>query len=108
MVILSSVIRTCTVGGGPQAPSTALPIGAERVLDVTEVKQVEPSAEMKHTLGAISFSDNVADALSYNLCGFVQITEVEADRVHLLSPCPGRLPSTVVLVSDINCLDTPE
>lgn len=108
LVILSSVVRTCTVGGEHQAPSTALPVGAERVLDVTEVNQVEPSGEMKHALGAISFSDDISNALGYNLCGFVQITDVQNDRVHLLSPCPGRLPSTVLLVSDISCLDAPE
>lgn len=30
VVMLNSVIRLCTVGGGPQAPSTALPLGSER------------------------------------------------------------------------------
>lgn len=67
--------------------------------------EVEPTAEMQHLLAAVSYGEDVAGALQSNVCGYVQVKQVEPQKVHLLSPCPGKLPGTVVLVSDVSCLD---
>lgn len=105
VVIGNTVLRVCRVGGGPQAPSTALPLDAERAVDVTLPVLVQPAGDMVHTLGAVSYAQELDDALVSNVCGFVQVEGVEANRTTLLSPCPGKLPSTLVLLTDISCID---
>ncbi len=78
-------------------------------IDVTLAEQVTPADEMRFRLAAVSYGQDVHEALACNVCGFVQIASVEVDaqRVSLLAPCPGRLPSTLMLVSEISCLDQP-
>lgn len=78
-------------------------------IDVTLAEQVTPTQEMRFRLAAVSYGQDVHDALACNVCGFVQMAgvETEAQRVSLLAPCPGRLPSTLILVSEISCMDHP-
>lgn len=103
IVVAFNVLKACRVGGGPQAPSTALPIGAERALDVTKADEVEIDRSMVNTLCALTYSPDIDGALAGNLCGFVLITNVDEDlkRCTMLSPSPGKLPCVVMLVSDI-------
>jgi polyribonucleotide 5'-hydroxyl-kinase len=42
LVVATNVLRVCKVGGGPQAPDTALPLGAERTIDVTLAGGINP------------------------------------------------------------------
>lgn len=107
VVVNFSVVKTCRVGGGPQAPSTALPIGAERAVDVTAVAEIEPSIELTHCLCALSYGSDVESSLSTNVCGYVLVTNVEEEykRLHLLAPCPGKLPSVILLTTDVQSID---
>ncbi len=100
------VMKVCKVGGGPQAPSTALPIGSERLVDETAVTVIEPNKELLHTLCALSYGGEPESALAANVAGFVLVTHVdeEAKKCHLLTPCAGRLPSVLFLVSDIQSI----
>ena len=107
-VMTFDVMKLCRVGGGPQAPSTALPIGAERAVDETLALPLEPAREMVHSLCAVSYCTDVDLALSSNLAGFVIVSNVDEQlrRCHLLAPCAGRLPSVVMLLSDLQSLDS--
>ena len=100
------VMKVCRVGGGPQAPATALPIGAERLLDETAVAVIEPSKDLAHTLCALSYGGEPETALAANVAGFVLVTHVdeESKRCHLMTPCAGRLPSVLFLVSDVQSM----
>jgi len=91
------------VGGGPQAPSSALPIGAERTVNPTRLLKVTPSSEILHSVLGVSHARTQEAVLETNLAGFVYVTEVnlEKRKVTLLAPCPGPLPGKYVLVGSL-------
>jgi hypothetical protein len=66
----------------------------------------EPTKELMHTVMAVSYGD-VETALGTNLAGFVLVTNVdeEGKKVHMMTPCAGRLPNVVFLVSEIQSMD---
>lgn len=101
------VMKLCRVGGGPQAPSTALPIGAERSVDETQCSPTEPTRELVNSICAVSYGSDVEKALSSNVAGFVVVTKVDDEfkRCHLLAPCAGRLPNVVMMVSELQFTD---
>ena len=67
---------------------------------------VEPTKELTHTVLAVSYGE-VESVLETNLAGFVLLTNVdeEAKKVHMLTPCAGRLPNVVFLISDVQSIE---
>lgn len=59
------------VGGVPQAPSSALPIGQERVLVPNQILNVAPSSEMMHSILAVSYAKEPSDLITAPTAGFV-------------------------------------
>lgn len=87
------------IGGGPQAPRSALPIGAEPVADPTRVTVVNISHDLIHAILAISYAKEPDQIISSNITGFLNVSEIDFDskRITFLAPCPGELPSKLLI-----------
>jgi|UniRef100_A0A7S0KGS7 polyribonucleotide 5'-hydroxyl-kinase len=101
-----SSISLYRIGGGPRAPSSALPIGQQPSTDPMRVAPVVPSTSLLHSVLAVSHGKTQGELLSSNVAGFIYITEVDmvAKKFTYLSPCPGDLPSSVFLVGNLKWL----
>ena len=51
-------------GGGPQAPQSALPVGAKRAADPLRVTPVSISQELVHAVLAVSYAKSAEEVLS--------------------------------------------
>lgn len=87
------------VGGGPKAPTTALPIGAASVTDPLKVTRVVNFKDLLFTMVAVSHAASADLLLSSNVAGFVYIQDVDATQgtVTFLAPTSGQLPSKLLL-----------
>ncbi|KAL9263448.1 CLP1-like protein [Drosera capensis] len=72
------------IGGGPHAPRSALPIGAEPATDPTRVVQVNISQDLLHLVLAVSFAKDADQILSRR-------------KITYLAPSAGELPSTTLI-----------
>jgi len=101
-----SAISLYRIGGGPRAPSSALPIGQQPSTDPMRVAPVVPSTSLLHSVLAVSHGKTQSELLSSNVAGFIYITEVDmvAKKFTYVSPCPGDLPSSVLLVGNLKWL----
>ena len=91
------------VGGGPRAPASALPVGAEPVASPLRCSQVVPSIELLHSVLAVSHAASAAELLTANVAGFIHVTDVDVAnrRLTYLSPCAGPLPGSLLLVGSV-------
>uniref|UniRef100_A0A1D1XF11 Protein CLP1 n=1 Tax=Anthurium amnicola TaxID=1678845 RepID=A0A1D1XF11_9ARAE len=91
------------IGGGPQAPRSALPIGAEPAADPTRLVPVNINADLLHSILAVSYAKEMDQIISSNVAGFIYITDIDIHRkkVTYLAPCPGDLPSRYLLVGTL-------
>lgn len=101
-----SKISLYRIGGGPKAPSSALPIGQAPSTDPMRVAPVIPSTSLLHSVLAVSHGKTQSDLLTSNVAGFIYVTEVDMMRKTFtyVSPCAGELPSTTLLVGNIKWL----
>ena len=61
------------VGGGPQAPQSALPIGSQSTVDPVRLVEVMPSSDILHSVLGVSHS-RTADALLHtNIAGYLYV-----------------------------------
>lgn len=98
-----SDLQVFRIGGGPQAPRSALPIGAEPTADPTRVVPVGFSRDLLHVVLAVSFAKDPEHLLSSNVAGFIYINEIDMQRkkVTYMAPCPGPLPSQLLLAGSL-------
>ena len=91
------------VGGVPKAPTSALPIGQEASTDPMRVASVIPSMSLVNAIVAVSHGKTQSDLLTSNVAGFIHIVEVDmhAKRFTYLSPNPGQLPNTNLIVGNV-------
>lgn len=96
------------VGGGPQAPRSALPIGAEPVADPLRVVPVNISHDLLHLVVAVSYAKEPEDIVTSNVAGFIYITDVDVQRKKLtyLAPSAGELPSKILILGTLAWLET--
>jgi len=96
-------LQVFRVGGGPRAPSSALPMGAAAAADPLRVGRVPINHELVNTLLAVTHAQSPDQLLSLNVAGFVLITAVDMARgtVTYLSPCTGSLPSRLMLAGSL-------
>ncbi|EGG21382.1 pre-mRNA cleavage complex subunit [Cavenderia fasciculata] len=94
-------------GGGPAAPSSALPIGAQSVIDPLQLQEVTPSTDMIHSILAVSYTKSKQSILKSNIAGFLYVTEVnlETKKMTVLAPCPGLIPSKFLLMGTLKWLE---
>jgi polyribonucleotide 5'-hydroxyl-kinase len=91
------------VGGGPRAPASALPLGAEPAAHPLRCAAVAPSLDLLHSVCAVSHAATSAELLNANVAGFIYITDVDmnARRVTYLAPTAGPLPGRLLVVGAI-------
>ncbi len=97
------------LGEDALAPSSALPLGATRKVSQTRTSKVEPSRLLLYSILGCSFANaDEEDQLTESNCtGYVYVTAVDENKklMTLLSPCPGKIPSTYLIVSSIKWLE---
>eukprot|EP00249_Psilotum_nudum_P004229 c17772_g1_i1 orf=166-1518(+) len=98
-----SDLQVFRIGGGPQAPRSALPIGAEPTADPTRVVPVTISHDLVHSVLAVSFAKELEQILTSNVAGFIYVTDIDIQRRKLtyVAPCPGPLPSNLLLTGSL-------
>lgn len=94
-------------GGGPVAPLTALPIGAQSSIDPLQITETTPSIDMTHSVLGISYAKQPQNLLQSNIAGFLYITEInmETKKITALAPSPGPLPSKYLLVGTLKWIE---
>ncbi|KAL8097807.1 protein CLP1 homolog [Apium graveolens] len=95
------------VGGGPQAPRSALPIGAEPAADPTRLVQVKIDRDLLHLVLAVSYAKEPNEIISSNVAGFIYITDVDTQRnkITYLAPSAGDLPSRFLIVGSLTWIE---
>lgn len=96
------------VGGGPQAPRSALPIGAEPAADPTRVVAVNINRDLLHAVLAVSFAKEPDEIISSNVAGFIYVTDIDIQRkkITYLTPSAGELPSKYLIMGTLTWLET--
>ncbi|KAK9698376.1 hypothetical protein RND81_08G100100 [Saponaria officinalis] len=95
------------VGGGPQAPRSALPIGAEPAADRTRLVPVNITPDLLHLVVAVSYAKDPDEIISSNVAGFIYITDVDVQRrkITYLAPSVGELPSKILILGTLAWLE---
>ncbi|CAI5509973.1 unnamed protein product [Closterium sp. Naga37s-1] len=95
------------VGGGPQAPQSALPIGAARVSDPLRTAPVVLSRELEHHVLAVSHAKEEKDAVTGSIAGFICITQVDIakGKFMFIAPSPGPLPGKILLFGSLTWVE---
>ncbi|XP_077248479.1 CLP-similar protein 3 [Tasmannia lanceolata] len=96
------------IGGGPQAPRSALPIGAEPAADPTRLVPVNINRDLLHLVLAVSYAKEPDQIISSNVAGFIYVTDIDIPKkkITYLAPCPGELPSRFLLVGTLTWLES--
>ncbi|CAL9130068.1 unnamed protein product [Musa textilis] len=100
-------ISVYRIGGGPQAPRSALPIGAEPVADPTRLVAVNINRDLLHLVLAVSYAKEADQIISSNVAGFIYVTDIDIQRkkITYLAPCPGELPSKILIVGTLTWME---
>ncbi|OVA09076.1 Pre-mRNA cleavage complex II Clp1 [Macleaya cordata] len=96
------------IGGGPQAPRSALPIGAEPTADPTRLVPVNINRDLLHLVLAVSYAKEPNQIISSNVAGFIYITDIDIQRkkITYLAPSAGELPSKFLVVGTLTWIET--
>ncbi|XP_020588205.1 protein CLP1 homolog [Phalaenopsis equestris] len=107
-IVSFSDITVYRIGGGPQAPRSALPIGAEPVADPTRLVAVNINRDLLHLVLAVSYAKEPEQIISSNVAGFIYVTDIDIQRkkITYLAPCPGELPSKLLIVGTLTWLES--
>jgi polyribonucleotide 5'-hydroxyl-kinase len=95
--------------GAPALPDSCLPLGMKAEDHLTKLVAVTPNPGILHHLLAVSFSEGDDDEIiSSHMAGFVCVTNVDMDRqtITLLSPQPKPLPNNILLLSELQFMDS--
>ncbi|CAN1153101.1 Protein CLP1 homolog [Linum perenne] len=68
------------IGGGPQAPRSALPIGADPVSNPLRVTTVNIDHDLLHVILAVSYAQEPDQIVSSNVAGFIYVTDIDLQR----------------------------
>ncbi|XP_046387891.1 protein CLP1 homolog [Ischnura elegans] len=103
-----SDVRVCKIGA-PSLPDSCMPLGMKAEDNMTKLVSVTPGTNLLHHLLAVSFAASLdEDVIQSNVAGFVCVTNVDMERqlMTVLSPQPRPLPKTLLLLSDIQFMDS--
>uniref|UniRef100_A0A7S1JA38 Protein CLP1 homolog n=1 Tax=Eutreptiella gymnastica TaxID=73025 RepID=A0A7S1JA38_9EUGL len=98
--------------GGHKVHLYLLPAGASSAVDPCQVTKVDPSEQLQHRLGGLSFAKTEEELKSSNIVGLVWIQSVDmaAQQLTLLIPSPvsspDQLPGTFLLIGSMVWLDS--
>jgi len=95
--------------GAPDLPDSCLPIGQKSGDNKTKLVAVNPNPRdlLNHVL-AVSFTSVTEDVIITNVAGFIVVTDIKMDehKMTVLSPQPRPLPDTLLLLSDVQYVDS--
>jgi len=95
--------------GAPELPDSCLPLGMKISDNKTKLVSVNPNPRdlLNHVL-AVSFTSATEDVIITNVAGFVVVTDMKMDEQKLvvLSPQPRPLPDTLLLLSEVQYVDS--
>ncbi|XP_077515565.1 protein CLP1 homolog isoform X2 [Amblyomma americanum] len=95
--------------GAPSLPDSCMPLGMKAEDNFTKLVPVPLGPNVLHHILSVSFAaSSDEDILQTNVAGFICVTEVDMERQTLtvLSPQPRPLPKAVLLLSDIQFMDS--
>ena len=95
--------------GAPELPDSCLPLGMKITNNKTKLVAVNPNPrELLNRILSVSFTSAVEDVIMTNVAGFVVVTDVkmEEQKMMVLSPQPRPLPDTLLLLSDVQYVDS--
>ncbi|KAI9208130.1 Pre-mRNA cleavage complex II protein Clp1-domain-containing protein [Polychytrium aggregatum] len=106
------------VGEGTLAPSSALPLGAQRKVAETRMVKIDPGEILLHSImavsnvpvdpdAALSVDEESRNIAKTPLAGFVYVSEVDEVRKKLtvLAPMPGRLPKKYFVLGSLKWIE---
>ena len=95
------------IGGGPQAPASTLPIGAQRLVESGGVVKVGVGLELLHSVLGVSWGTDGKAVVERSVCGFVYVSAVDVAKktISLLAPAPGPLPSMCFIMGSMKWID---
>jgi len=95
--------------GAPELPDSCIPLGVSIADNKTKLVAVNPNPRdlLNRVLG-VSYTSATEDVIITNLAGYVVVTEVkmEEQKLTVLSPQPRPLPDTLMLLSEIQYVDS--
>ncbi|KAL0803735.1 hypothetical protein Bca101_096225 [Brassica carinata] len=100
-----SDVKVFRIGGRPQAPRSALPMGSDPVSDPLKVTHVNiDDRDVLHSVLAVSYAQEPDRIVSSNVSGFVYVTEVDVQRktITYLAPSQGTLPSKFLVAGSLS------
>ena len=95
--------------GAPELPDSCLPLGMKITNNKTKLVAVNPNPrDLLNRILSVSFTSAVEDLIMTNVAGFVVVTDVkmEEQKMMVLSPQPRPLPDTLLLLSDVQYVDS--
>ncbi|XP_011708131.1 PREDICTED: protein CLP1 homolog [Wasmannia auropunctata] len=97
--------------GAPVLPASCMPLGMKAEDNLTKLVAITPGPSLLHHMLSISSVNPPEDVVQTNVAGFVCVTNVDVERqtfttLTVLSPQPRPLPNTVLLLSDIQFMDS--
>lgn len=95
--------------GSPALPDSCLPLGMKKEDNFTKMVAVQPSPQLLHHILAVSFAETLEEnVIQSNVAGFICVTDVSMEKevLTILSPQPRPLPQTILLVSDLQFMDS--
>ncbi|KAI3830998.1 hypothetical protein MKX03_019232 [Papaver bracteatum] len=103
-----SDLHVYKVGGGPQAPRSALPIGAEPTADPTRLVPVNINRDLLQVVLAVSYAKEPSEIISSNVAGFIYVTDIDVQRktITYLAPSLGELPSKYLIMGSLTWIET--
>ncbi|ETN63360.1 pre-mRNA cleavage complex II protein Clp1 [Anopheles darlingi] len=95
--------------GSPPLPDSCLPLGMKAEDNYTKLVAVVPGPQLLHHILAVSFAESTDEnVIQTNVAGFICVTNVNMEKqvLTILSPQPRPLPQTILLVSDLQFMDS--
>ncbi|XP_062549505.1 protein CLP1 homolog [Armigeres subalbatus] len=95
--------------GSPALPDSCLPLGMKKEDNFTKLVAVQPSLQLLHHILAVSFAESIEEnVIQSNVAGFICVTDVNMEKevLTILSPQPRPLPQMILLVSDLQFMDS--
>lgn len=95
--------------GSPSLPDSCLPLGMKRDDNFTKLVAIQPGPQLLHHILAVSFAESTDEnVIQSNVAGFICVTNVNMEKevLTVLSPQPRPLPQTILLLSELQFMDS--
>lgn len=106
-VVCFDDISIYRIGGGLQAPQSALPIGCAPTDDPLRLTEVVPSSDLLHSVLGVSHAKTPQEIVTSNIAGCVYVNEVDFKhkKMTILAPSPIPLPGRYLILGSLKWLE---